>query len=108
MKIHICNAAIMPQAGYYHLAQIKPKYFFDAIREKSIKNIVSHIGYEANLDLIYEHSGKRLPLLRARDKKPLLEDGDTLYIMRLKRTKKIPNTLSIEDFDFFLGGYSVE
>lgn len=106
MKTHVLNVAAMPQPGSYEMSLISSEMFFRIISEKQ-HQIESHIGYEANIDLIGQQTGVELPLLRARDSAPEILDGDTLLVMRLRRLERIPRYPSIDDFEFYSVKYKL-
>lgn len=101
------NAAVMPRSGHYHLSPLDPEEFFKLVVENAT-HLHSHIGYEANIRVIRDNTSPpvHVNILRASEKPPVIQDGDTLLIMRLKRFDRIPKTLQIDDFDYFVADYS--
>lgn len=103
--IHLLNAAVMQQPGRYTMYKMSPETFYKAVRREATR-LVSHIGYQANIDLIEKECKVRVNLLRARDPQPRILDGDHMLIMRLKRRDSIPAELSASDFEYFQCEYN--
>lgn len=95
----------MPKAGRYEITPITPEEFFRAIKTNQAL-LVSSIGYPANIELIKQYSGVRLPLSRAVTD---IEPGDLMLIMRLKYRAdgKLNSNPGLDDFEFFSGRYDL-
>ena len=95
----------MPVAGTYRIHQLSIQEFAAgvdaAIRQRVAR---SSIGYQQNVDIIKQLTGHQVKLTKEETK---LEDGDALYIMRLRyRTDGYKGRpVRLEDFEFFFATY---
>jgi len=113
MKVYLMNSAMMPAEGIYTLKRITIGDFeYLLIRAYMSGQLENHIGYEQNLKLIADWCDIRLS--PDRTEVHGLQDGDRLLIMKLKyrvsdtalkTDKKFQNSVSADDFDFFLSEY---
>jgi len=106
--IKLMNSAMMPQPGTYRLRRITHTEFCRALQEATEKNMLeSYIGYQQNIDLIYQWTGVHVPLSRAETS---LEDGDSLLIMKLRYRLNDPSRkgapVDKTSFEFFEADYS--
>ena len=111
--IHLLNAAVMPNAGIYHLDQISPDAFKASVIDAHKNGILKHyIGYETTLDLVRWWIGINLGSINVDQTE--MRDSDTFLVLRLRRrvspsakirTRGEHARLEIEDFDFYRGTY---
>jgi len=95
------NSAVMPTAGTYRIYQLSRQEWADRVDAAIRQGVVrSSIGYQQNIDIIRQLTGHQVMLSKKETK---LEDGDEMYIMRLKYRidgyKGLP--VRLEDFEFF-------
>ena len=113
--IHLLNAAVMPQEGFYELKLISPAAFAEEVFEAwADGNLKHYIGYQTTLDLIADMLGADLGEINV-DQTELV-DGDIFYVARLRRrvspaakriaTRRESAPLEIADFDFFRGKFA--
>jgi hypothetical protein len=104
--LKLMNSAMMPVEGYYHLKKISFKEFITAVIDN---NIESYIGYQQNIDLIKEWSGKDIELNRSL---ATFEDGNLALIMKLNYRVANPkdkgNKVDENSFEFFIVEYRSE
>lgn len=115
ITIHLLNAAVMPQEGYYQLQAISPAQFAqDVKRAYTDGNLCHYIGYQPTLNLIADLCNIDLGEINVDQTE--MQDGDIFYVARLRRrvspmakrvqTRGQAATLEISDFNFFRGRYS--
>lgn len=113
--IHLLNAAVMPQAGFYELQRISLATFTEEVSEAAAdENFKHYIGYQNTLELIESLTGVDLGKINVDQTE--LADGDIFYVARLRRrvspaskrvaTRSDADALEISDFDFFRGKYA--
>ena len=84
MTVHLLNAAVMPQPGFYELRDITIDKFIDAVRGASeAGTLLHHIGYEETLKIVEALCKITLGDIRVAETK--LTDGDALLIIKLRR-----------------------
>lgn len=84
MTVHLLNAAVMPQPGFYELRDIPIDTFIDAVREASEAGTLKHhIGYEETLRMVEDLCKLTLGDINVAETK--LTDGDALLIVKLRR-----------------------
>lgn len=113
--VHLLNAAVMPQAGYYHIEDIDKETFAKEIEEAySAGTLIQYIFYQDTLTLIEQLTG--IDLGKTNIDEVILEDNDIFLIIRLTRRgnqKRIKrqrargetHEIDISDFCFSRGLY---
>ena len=111
--VHLLNAAVMPNAGVYHLEQVTPDEFkAGVIAAHQAGSLKHYIGYDNTMDLV--HSWVGVDLGGTNVDQTEMADGETFLILRLRRrvsgsekvrTRTEHARLKIEDFDFYRGTY---
>ena len=112
-KIHLLNAAVMPNEGVYVLEKITTEEFKKSVIEADAAGILEHyIGYESTLKLIEVWTGVRLGETTVAQ--TVFENKDRFLVMRLwrrlGREEKIRTMsqyahITVEDFEFYSGTY---
>ena len=114
MTVHLLNARVFPQAGFYQIDQIDVHTFVKNVREADADGTLTHyIGYDNTLDVIEALTG--LDLGGTNVQQTELRAGDVLLYASLHRRvapgEKIRNrrdgdALVVEDFDFWRGKWT--
>ena len=112
-KIHLLNAAVMPNEGVYVLEKISTDEFKASVIEADTAgNLKHYIGYESTLKLIEVWTGVHLGETTVAQTE--FKNGDRFLVMRiwrrLNRDEKIrtmsPDAeITVEDFEFYSGTY---
>ena len=112
-KIHLLNAAVMPNEGVYVLEKITSDEFKESVIDADDAGILEHyVGYESTLKLIEVWTGVRLG--KTTVAQTVFENGDRFLVIRfwrrLNRDEKIrtmnPDAeITVEDFEFYSGTY---
>lgn len=107
MRKILMNSAMMPNDGYYFVKQV-PKDEFVKLWKSFDGGFVSSIGYEDNARYLTELLGENIPMNR---QETFLEDGDILFILKLKYRLRNPRTKGRftprdSDYMFQIGKYS--
>ena len=90
MMVQLMNSAVMTSPGTYKLRMLTLDEFVAKVKEAYAANqIVNHLGYQQNIDLIYEYTGIRFPLRTDRTDH---RDGDISLAMRLTYRIADPNS----------------
>lgn len=101
MKTLLMNSAMMPVSGLYQMEALTSEEFFLTIKNE--ENIQCFIGYEQNLQIIEENTGKRFDVCREQIMD--LERGDRMLVMKLNYRVSDPTTKGMkvnkEDFSYF-------
>ena len=116
MKVHLLNAAVMPHEGFYELRPLSPAAFAKEVRAAHADGLLKHyIGYQSTLTLIENLTKIKLGKINVDQTE--MENGDIFFVARLRRrvsplakrveTRRADYTLSVDDFDFYAGRYSV-
>ena len=97
--IRLLNSAMMPTEGVYRLSKINKEEFVTILQKAVNENqLESYIGYPQNIELLKQWSGLDIPLNR---KETVVEDGDTLLIMKLNyRPEAGSKGLDVNDSSF--------
>jgi len=113
MKAYLMNSAMMPQQGHYDLAEVGLETFAEyVILAHRAGKLENHVGYEQNLKLINEWTG--IELEPDRSEVGQMEENDVLLIMKLKyrvqdtklkADKNFQNSVTANDFQFFIAQY---
>lgn len=101
-KVHLLNAANMPQSGSYLITKIAAEEFAAKIQQAAAADqLESYIGYEDNVRFIRSLSGITVEL--ELNRKTVLTPGDTLLIMKLKKrvSGQQLRQLTLTDFEYF-------
>lgn len=113
--VHLLNAAVMPQAGHYHIEDIDKETFAKEVQKAySDRTLIQYIFYEDTLTLIEQLTG--IDLGKTNIDEVTLEDNDMFLIIRLTRRgnqKRIKrqrargetHEIDISDFCFSRGLY---
>lgn len=104
-RVHVLNALAMQGEGVYRLEESDALAWGEALGEYDPAEVISHIGYPENLRVIEDVAEISLPLLKAGMEHPVIEPGDRLFFMRLRRLRRIPKAPDVEHFEFYEGWY---
>ena len=109
MTIHLLNAAVMPQPGFYELVEIGSDTFAEEVKDAHHNHDIRHyIGYKSTLTVVEQMTGIDLGQLNF--EKVTLQDGDLFYVIRLKyratQSEKKEDTPEITDFEDYKGSYA--
>jgi len=107
MRKILMNSAMMPIDGYYFVKEVTQEEFVTQWKKYN-QDFISSIGYEDNVMYLTELLGEHIPLNR---NETFLEDGDLLFIYKLKYRLRNPNikgkfTPRLSDYMFQIGKYS--
>src|SRR5690606_9503237 len=100
--IRLLNSAMMPAEGTYTLRRVTAQQFAELLQG----DFVSYIGYPQTADFVSRLIGRPCPVNRAQT---ILDDGDTLAIVKLKYRPDAPTKgaqVNEDDFEFFVADYS--
>lgn len=102
--VRLLNSSMMPKAGIYKMKSITITEFCDILVDAySNGELDSYIGYQQNANIIEKLTGIR-PVIN-RDN-TILEDGDTLLIMKLGyRASNKRGQVDENDFEYFQASY---
>lgn len=113
--VHLLNAAVMPQAGHYHIEDIDIETFAKEIEKAySAGTLIQYIAYQDTLTLIEQLTGIDLGDINFDEL--VMADKDTFLVVRLtrrgnqkhikrQRARGRPHEIDISDFCFSRGLY---
>lgn len=107
--VHLLNAAVMPQPGFYDMQAIDAETFTELVQiAEELGQLKHYIGYKSTLTFVEHLAG--IDLQGTNGDKTVMADGDVFLVIRLKYRvnpqQKRADTPEIRDFEFFKGSYA--